>query len=80
MKVFSVVKPNNLAWSVIMTCYARSVPMTTAWIYLGFFLVASHVFHAIGCVINDMWDKDIDAAICGFPSFSYSSTPCDTFT
>ncbi|KIK34404.1 hypothetical protein CY34DRAFT_812945 [Suillus luteus UH-Slu-Lm8-n1] len=51
------------AWSITMTCYARSTPMPTAWIYLGFFLVASQVFHAIGCVINDMWDKDIDAAI-----------------
>ncbi|KAG2345946.1 4-hydroxybenzoate polyprenyl transferase [Suillus weaverae] len=45
-----------------MTCYALSAPMTTVWTYLGFFLVASHVFHAAGCVVNDMWDKDIDAA------------------
>jgi 4-hydroxybenzoate polyprenyltransferase len=66
MKIFSVVDLNELAWSVTMTCYTLSVPMTTAWIYLGFFLVASQVFHAIGCVINDMWDKDIDAAICEF--------------
>jgi 4-hydroxybenzoate polyprenyltransferase len=46
-----------------MTCYALSAPMATAWTYLGFFLVASQVFHATGCVINDMWDKDVDAAI-----------------
>ncbi|KAG1738472.1 4-hydroxybenzoate polyprenyl transferase [Suillus lakei] len=51
------------AWSVTMSCYALSAPITTVWTYLGFFLVASQVFHAAGCVINDMWDKDIDAAI-----------------
>ncbi|KAG2072468.1 4-hydroxybenzoate polyprenyl transferase [Suillus decipiens] len=50
------------AWSVTMTCYALSTPMTTAWTYLGFFLIASQVFCAAGCIIDDMWDKDIDAA------------------
>lgn len=50
------------AWSVTMTCYALNTPMTTAWTYLGFFLVASQVFCAAGCIIDDMWDKDIDAA------------------
>lgn len=50
------------AWSVTMTCYALSAPMTTAWTYLGFFLIASQVFCAAGCIIDDMWDKDIDAA------------------
>lgn len=45
-----------------MTCYALSAPMTTLWTYLGFFLVASQVFCAAGCIIDDMWDKDIDAA------------------
>lgn len=50
------------SWSVTMTCYAHSAPMTTAWTYLGFFLVASQVFCAAGCIIDDMWDKDIDVA------------------
>ncbi|KAG1738473.1 4-hydroxybenzoate polyprenyl transferase [Suillus lakei] len=50
------------AWSVTMTCYALSAPITTVWTYLGFFLVASQVFCAAGCIIDDMWDKDIDAA------------------
>ncbi|KAG2141918.1 4-hydroxybenzoate polyprenyl transferase [Suillus clintonianus] len=50
------------AWSVTMTCYALSAPIATVWTYLGFFLVASQVFCAAGCVIDDMWDKDIDAA------------------
>lgn len=50
------------AWSVTMTCYALSAPMSTLWTYLGFFLVASQVFCAAGCIIDDMWDKDIDAA------------------
>ncbi|KAG1816462.1 4-hydroxybenzoate polyprenyl transferase [Suillus subaureus] len=50
------------AWSVTMTCYTLGAPMTTAWTYLGFFLVASQVFCATGCIIDDMWDKDIDAA------------------
>ncbi|KAG0704615.1 4-hydroxybenzoate polyprenyl transferase [Suillus ampliporus] len=54
------------AWSVTMTCRALSAPITTVWTYLGFFLVASQVFCAAGCVINDMWDKDIDAATCKF--------------
>jgi 4-hydroxybenzoate polyprenyltransferase len=47
-----------------MTCYALSAPMTTLWTYLGFFLVASQVFCAAGCIIDDMWDKDIDSATC----------------
>lgn len=51
-----------LAWSVTMACYAVRVPIATAWNYLGFFLIASQVFHAAGCVIDDMWDKNIDAA------------------
>ncbi|KAG1747843.1 4-hydroxybenzoate polyprenyl transferase [Suillus paluster] len=50
------------AWSVTMTCYALSAPITTVWTYLGFFLVASQLFCAAGCVIDDMYDKDIDAA------------------
>ncbi|KAG1742249.1 4-hydroxybenzoate polyprenyl transferase [Suillus paluster] len=50
------------AWSVTMACYALRVPIATAWAYVGFFLVASSVFRSAGCVINDMWDKDIDAA------------------
>jgi 4-hydroxybenzoate polyprenyltransferase len=49
-----------------MTCYALSAPMSTLWTYLGFFLVASQVFCAAGCIIDDMWDKDIDAATCEF--------------
>ncbi|KAG1747854.1 UbiA prenyltransferase family-domain-containing protein [Suillus paluster] len=51
------------AWSVTMTCYALSVPIATAWTYVGFFLLASLVFRSAGCVINDMWDKNIDAAV-----------------
>lgn len=50
------------AWSVTMACYAVRAPVATAWNYLGFFLIASQVFHAAGCVIDDMWDKNIDAA------------------
>jgi 4-hydroxybenzoate polyprenyltransferase len=45
-----------------MACYTVRAPITMAWTYLGFFLVASQVFHAAGCVIDDMWDKNIDAA------------------
>ncbi|KAG0704619.1 UbiA prenyltransferase family-domain-containing protein [Suillus ampliporus] len=51
------------AWSVTMTYYARSVPIATAWTHVGFFLLASLVFRSAGCVINDMWDKNIDAAV-----------------
>ncbi|KAG1752698.1 4-hydroxybenzoate polyprenyl transferase [Suillus paluster] len=51
------------AWSVTMTCYALSAPITTAWTYVGFFLLASFVFRSAGCVINDMWDRHIDAAV-----------------
>ncbi|KAG1747861.1 UbiA prenyltransferase family [Suillus paluster] len=50
------------AWSVTMACYALRAPIATAWTYVGFFLVASSVFRSAGCVINDMWDKNIDAA------------------
>ena len=57
------------AWSVTMACYAHSTPIKTAWAYVGLFFVASQVFRAAGCVINDMWDKDIDAAVREFISF-----------
>lgn len=60
---FSVVDLNDLAWSVTMACYAHGAPITTVWTYVGLFLAAAQVFHAAGCVINDMWDKDIDAAV-----------------
>ncbi|KAG0704618.1 4-hydroxybenzoate polyprenyl transferase [Suillus ampliporus] len=50
------------AWSVTMTCYALSAPIATACTYFGFFLLASLVFRSAGCVINDMWDRDFDAA------------------
>lgn len=33
------------------------------WTYVGLFLAAAQVFHSAGCVINDMWDKDVDAAV-----------------
>jgi len=52
-----------------MACYAHSAPIKTAWAYVGLFLVAAQVFHAAGCVINDMWDKDVDAAVREFISF-----------
>lgn len=68
---------NNLAWSVTMACYAHGTPISTVWTYVGLFLAASQVFHAAGCVINDMWDKDVDAAVrkC---TFSSVETPRDT--
>lgn len=70
---------NNLAWSVTMACYAHGTPISTVWTYVGLFLAASQVFHAAGCVINDMWDKDVDAAVRKCCSFSQVETPCDTF-
>jgi len=80
MKAFSVGDLNHPAWSVTMTCYAYSAPMTTAWTYLGFFLVASQVFCAAGCIIDDMWDKDIDVATCEFSFVYLICAPCDIFT
>ncbi|KAG2033541.1 4-hydroxybenzoate polyprenyl transferase [Suillus americanus] len=51
------------AWSVTMACYTHGAPISMVWTYVGFFLVTSQVFRAAGCVINDMWDKDLDAAV-----------------
>ncbi|KAG2073843.1 4-hydroxybenzoate polyprenyl transferase [Suillus decipiens] len=51
------------SWSVTMACYAHGTPMSTIWTYVGLFLTAAQVFHSAGCVINDMWDKDVDAAV-----------------
>jgi 4-hydroxybenzoate polyprenyltransferase len=60
-----------------MACYAHGTPISTVWAYVGLFLAASQVFHAAGCVINDMWDKDVDAAVrkC---TFSPVEIPRDT--
>jgi hypothetical protein len=68
---------SNLAWSVTMACYAHGTPISTVWTYVGLFLAAAQVFHAAGCVINDMWDKDVDAAVRECYTFSSVMAPRD---
>jgi 4-hydroxybenzoate polyprenyltransferase len=67
--MYFVIDLYNLAWSVTMACYAHNAPITAVWTYVGLFLAAAQVFHAAGCVINDMWDKDVDAAVREFILF-----------
>ncbi len=46
-------------WSLLL---ARQPPAATAWLIL-LFAVGSLVMRAAGCVVNDMWDRDMDRLV-----------------
>jgi 4-hydroxybenzoate polyprenyltransferase len=58
-----------------MACYAHNEPMATVWTYYGLLFAVTLMIDAAGCVINDMWDKDLDALVCEFKLFSFVVTP-----
>ena len=46
-------------WSLLL---AGAAPGETAWLIL-LFLVGSFVMRGAGCVVNDMWDRDLDRQV-----------------
>jgi 4-hydroxybenzoate polyprenyltransferase len=46
-----------------MACTALAAPVSTCLWYLGLFGVGSVVMRGAGCIINDMWDSRMDAAV-----------------
>lgn len=51
------------AWSITMASYALQVPFTVPLTYLGLFGTGAIVMRGAGCIINDMWDKNLDKAV-----------------
>ncbi len=46
-------------WSILL---ARSAPGETAWL-VALFLAGAFVMRGAGCVVNDMWDRDMDRRV-----------------
>lgn len=46
-----------------MAATATHAPLTTGLWYLGLFGVGAFVMRGAGCIINDMWDSRMDAAV-----------------
>jgi 4-hydroxybenzoate polyprenyltransferase len=46
-----------------MACTATHAPITTGLWYLGLFGVGAVIMRGAGCIINDMWDSRMDAAV-----------------
>ncbi|KAF8211259.1 4-hydroxybenzoate polyprenyl transferase [Mycena galopus ATCC 62051] len=51
------------AWSITMASYALQLPFTTPLTYISLFGVGAIVMRGAGCIINDMWDRDLDKAV-----------------
>ncbi|KAF9008913.1 4-hydroxybenzoate polyprenyl transferase [Cyathus striatus] len=51
------------AWSITMASYALQAPFTTPLTYISLFGLGAIVMRGAGCIINDMWDKDLDKSV-----------------
>lgn len=49
-------------WSVTMASDVAGLGVPNPW-YIALFAVGSFVMRGAGCVINDLWDRDIDARV-----------------
>jgi len=46
-------------WSILL---ARAAPAPSAWL-IALFLVGAFLMRAAGCVVNDMWDREMDRKV-----------------
>ncbi|KAJ1926144.1 Para-hydroxybenzoate--polyprenyltransferase, mitochondrial precursor (PHB:polyprenyltransferase) [Tieghemiomyces parasiticus] len=51
------------AWSILMAAYHQQAALGTTVGMLALFGTGALIMRGAGCVINDMWDKDIDARV-----------------
>ena len=51
------------AWSIAMASFSSSVPLIDTLWYTGLFGVGSVVMRGAGCIINDLWDKELDRLV-----------------
>lgn len=49
-------------WSVTLASHVAGLGMPDPW-YIALFAVGAFVMRGAGCVINDLWDRDIDARV-----------------
>jgi 4-hydroxybenzoate polyprenyltransferase len=49
-------------WSVTMASDVAGLGLPNPW-YIALFAIGSFVMRGAGCVINDLWDRDIDARV-----------------
>jgi 4-hydroxybenzoate polyprenyltransferase len=49
-------------WSVTMASDVAGLGVPSPW-YIALFAIGSFVMRGAGCVINDLWDRDIDARV-----------------
>jgi 4-hydroxybenzoate polyprenyltransferase len=46
-----------------MVSYTLQLSYTTPLTYIGLFGLGALIMRGAGCTINDMWDKNLDAAV-----------------
>ena len=49
------------------SCWPAPAPGLTCWL-LALFFVGAFLMRAAGCVVNDMWDRDIDRRVAAPPA------------
>ncbi|EQC53016.1 para-hydroxybenzoate-polyprenyltransferaseCoq2, partial [Schizosaccharomyces japonicus yFS275] len=50
-------------WSILMAAYSIKVPIFSTVKVLTIFALGSFVMRSAGCVINDLWDRKLDAKV-----------------
>jgi len=69
MILFSDYNSQRLAWSFLSAAYHLVLPMEEVVKKILFYALLGTLMHCIGCVINDMLDRDFDRKV-GTSQFS----------
>ena len=60
-----------LAWSITMASYALDVPPSVPLKYILLFGTGALIMRGAGCIINDLWDRNLDNAVGAFFVFIF---------
>lgn len=50
-------------WSMILAYHEHNINLVSLFFYTVLFIVGAFVMRSAGCVINDLWDRDIDPKV-----------------
>lgn len=50
-------------WSIVLLCGGIAHMPILAWYYMLLFAVGATVMRSAGCIVNDLWDRKLDAAV-----------------
>lgn len=59
----NVIAKMDTVWSVNMIAFQTGMPGKDLALWTGFFTIAGTAVHSACCVVNDIWDRDLDARI-----------------